>query len=68
MLLTDEPQYKEVKIENCNNLDEIDNNSSSSFKDSNSSEEVETVQCPSCNKTFEGNLDWIMEKHLPNCI
>ena len=30
--------------------------------------EGEKVQCPSCLKQFDGNLQWITEKHLAKCI
>ena len=65
--LTEDTPFEDVEVEDTDKFSHLDEKSSSSFKASEESEEA-TVQCPSCNKTFHGNLDWIMEKHLPNCL
>lgn len=66
--LQDDTPFENTNLEDDNNFGHLDVKSSSSFKDSEESDEAEKVICPSCNKKFEGNLDWIMEKHLPKCL
>ena len=69
-----EQEISEIKVEEVNDLDfdhlekRRESKQSTSFYESGSSEEAEKVQCPSCRKFFEGNLQWITEKHLVNCL